>query len=104
MKIGTPSPTQWSQIVIDVAKNMGGFALSNLGDVAAVTFTPSTGVQAPNTDAAVAYVKARDTGVGEANVARLVGAATAYIDLLGGRACMDAIDLRKQILMWGLLG
>jgi len=45
-----------------------------------------------------------DTGVGHAEVARIVGAPTAYLNLVGGRSCLDHVDLRKCMLIWSLIG
>jgi len=47
---------------------------------------------------------ARDTGVGWREIARMVGTTTAYFNLIGGRARLDNIDLRSQMLIWGLIG
>lgn len=119
MRGGSPAGTLWSNIVIDVAKNMLGFGLTNLGnvniganqlqtttcmirDVGAVTLALrnlantaygdfaigevsfNTGVRAMvnalylqtlNVDTNYLTFRARDTGVGTVEVARLQGEA-----------------------------
>ncbi len=148
MKIGISSPALWSQITIDVDKNLGGKKLSNCGDIGignnkllttdlylsqqsatawqmqciagavrAGLIIQGLGLMGSQTfqDDALAlsayfldgtYLKlqARDSGVGYAEIARLTGAALAYFNLIGGRARLDAIDLRTQVLIWGLIG
>jgi len=72
------------------------------------TFQPHTStaaiLQARGVDGAYLVGRAKDTGVAQAEIFRMVGATTAYFNLISGRARMDDIDLRSHMLIWGLMG
>lgn len=146
MRVYRATPV-WSRVLIDAAKDMGGYALSNLGDVGIRANKLTTtnlllkeldaggmtlknladnalrsldvhnlyvsnsiparvsGVSLCAADVAGGYMPlaAKDTAGVLTTVASLKGAATAYFNLLGGRARMDDVDIRTQMMLWGLV-
>jgi len=73
---------------------------------------PTLGVQmvvngghfsASNVDSRYAILQARDTGVALVEIARLVGAPTAYFKLIDGRTYYGDNPLHTEMLLWGLI-
>jgi len=58
---------------------------------------------APNTDTYLLKLQARDTGVGQADVAQLKGAATAYLNLVEERTRIGEVLIQQKMLIWGLI-
>lgn len=90
MRGGSPTSNTWSQILIDAAKDMGGFDLTNIAALAGTNITfsatlASVGdartIDAPNTDDNSIVIRARDNGVGRVEVARIQGAADPFMQL-----------------------
>jgi len=96
----------------------GWFSLRNRADTAYISIrthnadvrnylnmaTNGAWIQTANIDGYFAPLKARDTGVGLVEIARLAGAPTAYFKLIGDRAYYDNNPLWTEMLVWGLVG